>query len=169
MKTYGAFIRCAAPGCGKEPFADDPAFECQDLRRFGPDGEISESPAAGAWFCPAHAPTKSKRSRRLVVGSPLEALGQFELLLADMTAQLVEALPHEDGYISDDVDAALEGFGQELAGGLIQLRAAIVAHTKPVAKDKSKSRRQRKTMSARARKLVGQTDLLIEEKVHDTS
>ena len=39
-KTYGANIRCSV--CGKEPFADNPALECHELRRFGPDGEISK-------------------------------------------------------------------------------------------------------------------------------
>jgi hypothetical protein len=162
-KSYGANIRCVAPGCGREPFADDPVLECFELLRFNAAGEISESPAPGDWYCPEHAPAKSKRAARAVQGSPLEALGEFELVLADMTAQLVEALPHEDGDITDDVDAAFEGFSHEIAGGLHQLKEAIALHAKPVAKDKPKSRRQRKAMTARARKLVGQTDLLIEE------
>lgn len=30
-KSYGAFIRCAAPGCRREPFAADPVLECFEL------------------------------------------------------------------------------------------------------------------------------------------
>jgi hypothetical protein len=139
-KSYGAFIRCVT--CGREPFADDPKLECHELRRFGPGGEFADSPAPGQWFCPEHAPAKSKRATRAVRGTPLEALGDFELLLADMTAQLVEALPHNDGDVTDDVDAAFDDFGHEIAGGLSQLKAAIVAHAKPGAKNKLKSRRR---------------------------
>ena len=100
----------------------------------------AEALRPGDWYCPEHAPGKTKRAARAVRGTPLEALGDFELLLADMTAQLVEALPHEDGDVTDDVDAAFDDFGHEIAGGLSQLKAAIVAHAKPVAKNKPKSR-----------------------------
>jgi hypothetical protein len=154
-KSRGADIRCVI--CGREPFADDPALECHELRRFGPDGGFADSPKAGEWRCPEHAPAKPKRAARAVRGSPLEALGDFELLLADMTAQLVEALPGDDDDNRDDVEAAVKGFSHEIAGGLHQLRAAIVAHAKPVAKDKLKSRR--KTIVATEHQ-PGQSDLM---------
>lgn len=163
-KSYGAGIRCAAPGCGKEPFATDPKLECLELRRLNAAGEISELPAPGEWFCPEHAPPKQQRTARAIHGSPLEALGEFELLLADVTAQLVEALPHNDGDVTDDVDAAFDDFGHEIAGGLSQLKAAIVAHAKPVAKDKPKPRRSRqKAMTQRERNQPGQPSLIEEE------
>jgi hypothetical protein len=161
-KTYGAFIRCVI--CGKEPFADDPALECHELRRFAPNGEFSDSPALGDWYCPAHAPAKSKRAARVVVGSPLEAVDAFESLLTDETARLAEALPCEDDDNTDDVEAAFETFGRETKRGLSQLKEVIAPHVKAVAKDRSVgSRRQRKAMTARARKLVGQMDLIEEE------
>ena len=156
-------IRCVT--CGAMPYPTDPAVrECFELRRFNAAGEISKSPAPGQWYCPEHAPAKSKRTARAVQGSPLEALGEFELLLADMTAQLVEALPHNDGDVTDDVDAAFDDFGHEIAGGLSQLKAAIVAHAKPVEKDKPKPRRSRqKAMTKGERNAPGQTNLIEEE------
>jgi hypothetical protein len=97
-------------------------------------------------------------------------LGDFELLLADMIAQLVEALPHNDGDVTDDVDAAFDDFGHEIAGGLSQLKAAIVAHAKPVAKDKPKSLRPRqKAMTTRERNQPGQISLIEEEPIRDAS
>jgi hypothetical protein len=159
--SYGANIRCVI--CGKGPLADDPKLECHELRRFGPDGEFSDSPKPGVWLCPEHAPATSKRTARAIQGSQLEALDTFELLLADMTAQLVEALPRNDGDVTDDVDAALEGFSHEIAGGLHQLKEAIALHVKPVAKDKPKSRQQRKAMTPRERNQPGQISLIEEE------
>jgi hypothetical protein len=134
-------IRCAT--CGAMPYPADPTIrESFELRRFNAAGEISESPLPGMWFCPAHAPAKSKRTARAIQGSPLEAIDAFESLLADETARLAEALPGDDDDNRDDAEAALDTFGRETVRGLGQLKAAIIAHAKPVAKDKLKSRRK---------------------------
>jgi hypothetical protein len=162
-KTYGAFIRCAAPGCGKEPFADDPAFECFELRRFNAAGEYSESPSPGEWFCPEHAPPK-QRIARPIRGTPLEAIDDFELLLADEGARLMEMLPGDDDANTDDAEAAFDAYRREIARGLGQLREAITRREKPPANDTPKPRRSRlKAITPSERNQPGQTSLIEEE------
>jgi hypothetical protein len=153
--TRGANIRCR---CGREPFADNPALVCFDLRRFNSAGEFADSPAPGDWYCPEHAPAKSKRSARVVRDSPLEALTDFELLLADAGARLSGMFP--DGDNTDDLEAAFDTYRREIDRGLSHLRGVIARYAKPVAKDKPKSRgSKRKTISA-TEDLPGQTNLL---------
>jgi hypothetical protein len=163
-KSYGADIRCAAPGCGREPFADDPQLTCFELRRFNAAGEISESPEPGRWYCPAHAPAKQRIVRVIRGADPLQAITDFELLLADETARLAEALPGDDDDNRDDADAALDAFQHEVERGLGQLREVIAKREKPPASDTSKPRRSRqKAMTTRERNQPGQISLIEEE------
>jgi hypothetical protein len=168
-KGYGAFIRCAT--CGKEPFADDPALECHELRRFNSAGEFSESPAPGEWFCPEHAPPK-QRIARTIRGAPLEAVDDFELLLADEGARLMEMLPGDDDANTDDAEAAFHAYRREIEHGLAHLREVIALHKKSPASDTPKPRRSRqRAMTARERNQPGQTSLIEEKPTpsHDTS
>jgi hypothetical protein len=165
-KVYGAGIRCAAPGCGKEPFAVDPALECHELRRFAPDGSFSASPAPGVWLCPEHAPPK-QRTVRAVRRTPLEAIDAFERLFADEGARLTETLADS---ADAKAEAAFDGFRREIERGLGQLREAIALDVKPPASDTPKPRRSRqKAITARERNQPGQTSLIEEELIRDTS
>jgi hypothetical protein len=148
-----------------------PALECFELRRFGPDGEFSDSPKPGEWRCPDHLPPK-QRITRTIGGTPLEAVDEFERLLADETARLAEALPGDDDDNTDDVEAAFDGFRREIERGLGQLREVIARREKPPANNTPKPRRSRqKAMTARERKQPGQTSLIEEEPmaIRDTS
>jgi len=153
VKSYGAFIVCSV--CGREPFADDPALECYDLHRYGPDGRISESPKPGEWRCFEHTPPKAKRTaRRDAAASPLEALDQLGELLADENANLAdgcssiaEEYPHDDAPdkalndFCDEINGVVAFHCHELELGLARVRAVIVANAKPV---KAKPRRSRR-------------------------
>jgi hypothetical protein len=168
-KSYGADIRCVV--CGAMPYPTDPAVrECFELRRFNAAGEISESPAVGSWYCLEHAPAKSKRAARAVRGSPLEALAEFELLLADESARLMGMFP-DDGNAAD-AEAAFDTYRREIERGLGQLKATIALHVKLIANGTPKPRRSRqKAMATRERNAPGQINLIEEEPmaIRDTS
>jgi hypothetical protein len=56
-KTRGANIFCAV--CHAEPFPDDPGVrETFELCRYGPDGQVAESPRPGQWRCSQHIPKR---------------------------------------------------------------------------------------------------------------
>jgi hypothetical protein len=164
----GADIRCVV--CGREPFADDTALECHELRRFGPDGEFSNSPAVGSWYCPAHFPPK-QRIARTIRGTPLEAVAELERLFADESARVFEALLGDDDDNTDDVEAAFDGFRREIERGLGQLREVIARHVKPPAKMPPPRRSQRKALRKSERNAPAQISLIEEEPmtIRDTS
>ena len=152
-KTYGAFIRCVI--CSAQPFPTDSTVrECFELRRFNAAGETSESPSLGEWFCPEHAPPK-QRTARAIRRTPSEAIDDFERLLADQTAGLVETLS------DDDAEDAVDAYRREVERGLGQLKEAIALHAKPPASDTPKPRRSRQ--KAITMHQPGQTSLIEEE------
>ena len=104
--TYGANIRCTV--CGAMPWPADPTTrETFDLLKI--DGE---------WFCELHRPAR-KRASRPAAPSPLEALAEFERLLAGELDRLEEAI--------DDRDGAVDACRAELSRGLADLKKAIAA------------------------------------------
>jgi hypothetical protein len=124
MKTYGANIWCAFPGCHAEPWPSDPNIrETLSLLRLGPSGRPAESPAPGEWRCEKHPIAKGDLPTKLAPrAAPLEALAYFENIVAAESARLGEEVTAGD---RDDAEAALAAFQQEIGRGLASLRKAV--------------------------------------------
>jgi hypothetical protein len=122
MKSYGARIRCAT--CGAEPWPDDPGIrETFDLRRFGPDGRVAESPKKGEWRCSEHFPKPNERRAPVASVRPAEALAELEETLAVENARLDGAVFDTDGAF-DDIVEALDAHHQKIERSLAKFRKA---------------------------------------------
>jgi hypothetical protein len=131
MKTYGAKIWCAFPGCHAEPWPDDPTTTRESFDLLCIDGE---------WRCEKHRLPKEKHASRIVAASPLAALSEFERLL-ETGARLEAVLTSRDGK------DAFDAYRRELKRGFASLKKAIAppeppdgeakpARQKPISKGK---------------------------------
>ena len=120
MKSYNADIRCTI--CGAEPWPSNPVIrETFALLRLGPNGVPAASPAIGEWRCELHLIAKSDLpARRAPRAAPIEALTDFENIVAAESARLGEEVGH-----GDDAMDALATFQEEIERGLASLRKAV--------------------------------------------
>jgi uncharacterized Zn finger protein (UPF0148 family) len=141
VKSFGAYIACHE--CGAQPYPKV--------------GEV--------WCCELHRVAKPKRASRAVAATPVEAVNEFERILAAQTAQLEDVV---SGCDDDGVVSALKEHTEEVERALGELKAAIAAQTPPRAEKTAQSKRMRlKPISALEHDRDGLDDLLTDPKEGD--
>jgi hypothetical protein len=129
VKSYGANIRCAFPGCGVEPWPSDPSVrETFNLTRYGPNGLPSDSPAPGEWRCEEHPIASQDAPTKRVRATPTEALTDVGNILEAEIAGLEEAASERGGA----GETAITLFRREVERALSDLRKALTPQ-KPAA------------------------------------
>jgi hypothetical protein len=153
MKMFGAKIYCAI--CSAQPYPDDPSIrETFDLRRFGPNGAPTASPAEGEWRCSEHFPPRQRVPSTARV-TPLEAVAEFERLLTAEGARLEEALAEDSAGLLADFKA----YSGEVARALAEVKKALTPQKPPPSLDDApRSRRLQKKIKAKERRGDGQQD-----------
>jgi hypothetical protein len=121
LPVLGAGIICVT--CGAMPVPCCGKVQ-QDftLRRFDDLGRPSESPGEGLWTCERHRPQLSAPKPRVARVVPVEALVDFENLIASEAVLLEEAATDQD-----DVPSALKAFREEITRGLAELKKAVAS------------------------------------------
>jgi hypothetical protein len=140
--------------CGAMPWPDDPGIrETFSLRRFGPDGRPSESPAPGEWRCELHTPEPRSIPKQRPDVSRSEVLSEFEDLFTAELGRMEEAL---DGVAASP--DPLKIFQKEVERGLAALKKTIAPPKPNDTAAKPKARRA----PSRTTKLPGQLDAFAE-------
>jgi hypothetical protein len=119
LPTLGARVVCIV--CAAMPFpCCEEVWGDFTLRRFDDLGRPSESPEKGLWACERHRPQLSAPKPRVARVVPVEALDDFENLVASEAALLEEAAADQD-----NVPSAVRAFREEVTRGLASFRKAI--------------------------------------------